>query len=249
MITTQHRDDETKLWQAYKAGDQRALGSLMQKFNGTVNRWAMQNASPNIPHGTLTLEAWKHVKKQIDTFNPSNPKKANLNTWINWGLQKGKRFVQQQANTRRIPEPRASLVGIFNRAKEDFEDEHGRPPSLDELYDRIGADSTLDPGRRKRFTRKVLAKLEKEVLGDVPITGDIEDLIEDGDVLPDEAIARDLLYRSLGPRDQVIFEHAFGYGGKPQKKNVEIAKLVKTSPTTVGKRVKHFREQFQKLTV
>lgn len=248
-MSTPDRGDEMRLWQAYKAGDPQALSTLMQKFNGTVNRWANQNASPNIPHGTLVLETWKNVKKQIDTFNPQNPQKANLNTWINWGLQKGKRFVQQQANVRRIPEPRASLVGIYNRAKQEFEEANGRPPSLDELYDHIGADSTLDPGRKKKFTRNILAKLEREVVGDVPITDKVEELIEDSDVLPDEALARDLLYRSLGPRDQLIFERAFGYGGQPRMKNVQIAKIVKTSPTTVGKRVKHFREQFQKLTV
>lgn len=240
---------ELQLWHRHKAGDQVALGSLMGQFNGTVNRWAAQNHSPNITPTALQLEAWKHVKRQIDTFDPKNPKGASLNTWVNWGLQKGKRFVQQQANVRRIPEPRASLVGIFQRAKADFEEEYSRPPTLDELYDRIAADHTLDTGRKKRFTRKVISKLEKEVQGDVPISEESEEFIEDDGVTSDEILARDLLYRSLAPRDQLIFEHAFGYGGKPVKKNIDIAKLVKTSPTTVGKRIKYFKQSFQDLTV
>lgn len=251
MTTVPNRSNEMELWHAYKGGNQVALGHLMPKFNGTVSRWVSQITAPNISDATLRLEAWKHVKKQIDTFDPSNPKKATLNTWINWGLQKGKRFVQQQANVRRIPEPRASLVGIFQRAKTDFEEESGRPPTLDELYDHIGADHTLDPGRKQRFTRSVLAKLEREVQSDIPITDEVEEFIEDEGVSSDEILARDMLYRSLTPRDQTIFESAFGYGGKPRLKNVQIAKLpgVKTSPTTVGKRIKWMKRKFQSLTV
>lgn len=242
---------DIELWHVYKGGGgQVALGQLMQQFNGTVSSWANQNASPNISPTTLHLEAWKHVKRQIDSYDPKS--KANLNTWINWGLQKGKRFVMQQANPAgRIPEPRAALVGIFKRAKADFEEERGRPPTIDELYDRIGADMTLDPGRRTRLNRKTLAKLEREVQSDIPITDEIEEFIEDHSASSDEVLARDLLYRSLTPRDQIVFESAFGYGGKKRLKNVEIAKLpgVNASPTTVGKRVKWMKERFQAMTV
>lgn len=250
--SVQNRPLELQHWHAYKAGDQQALGKLMQQFSGTVNRWAQQNSSPNISPTALNLEAWKHVKHQIDTYDPERPgKKANLNTWVTWGLQKGKRFVQQQANDLRIPEPRASLVGIYKRAKEQFEEERGRPPTLDELYDMLAADHTLDPGRRKRFTRRTLAKLEREVVDNIPITDEVEEFIEDDGVTSDEVLARDLLYRSLTPRDQAIFASAFGYGGAKRLKNVEIAKLphIKTSPTTVGKRIKYFKTRFQSMTV
>lgn len=236
-MTKSKAERDLELWHRYKAGDQRALSPLLKQFRGQVNRWVSKNSTPNLPQSAMEMEAWKNVKKAIDTFDPS--RNTKLLTHANWQLMKGQRFIGTHADVGFITEERRRMVGKFKEAVEELERRHGRPPSLMELEEYFKGSLTLSLDDRKKFSRKNLARLMKEVRRDLTPTPEGEEYGEmEHD--PTEALALHTVYSSLTPRDQVIFEHATGYEGMPVLKNVEIARMVGVSPTTIGKRKKKF---------
>jgi len=245
------RQSEIDLWKRYKGGDQAALQPLMDRFKPTVSKWVTQYASPNVPPVTLRVTAQMNLKKALDSYNPMHVgpsgQVASLNTHVTWGLKKGTRLIQKYSNIARIPEPRGLLIGEYKRAKLALEEKFGRPPSIAEIRDFIAADMTIDPSKREKLSLKTIERLEKEMRSERIYSDTMSNFAEEHESETDELLSRDLLYGSLAPEDQVIFEHAFGYGGKAVLPNVRIAKLVGVSPTTVGKKIRKFKGQFQEL--
>lgn len=237
-MTKRRGESDLKLWQQYNAGDKAALGPLMQQFRGPVARWAMKNSTPNLPASAVELEAWKNVKKAIDTYDPS--KGASLLTHASWHMRKGSRFVGSHADVATLTEERRLMVGRFKAALDLLEGKLGRPPSLMELQEYFAADRTLSGNQKSQFNLRNLARLQKEVRRHVLPTDESEQYgVQEQD--PTESLALHTVYSSLTPRDQKIFEHKTGFNGMPLMKNVEIARMLKVSPTTIGKRVKRFR--------
>jgi len=241
------RANEIDLWKRYKGGDPQALQPLMDKFKPTISKWVAMHASPNVPPITLRVTALSNLKKALDTYDPS--KGANLNTHITWGLRKGTRLLQKYSNIARIPEPRGLLIGEYKRAKSALEEKYGRPPSIAEVRDFIAADVTIDSAKKQKLSLKTIERLEKELRSEYSYSPAMASFAEENESETDELLSRDLLYGSLAPQDQVIFEHAFGYGGKKVLPNVQIAKLVGVSPTTVGKKIRTFKGQYQEMIV
>lgn len=239
------RQREMDLWKKYKGGDQSALQPLMGLFRPTVAQWIAQHSSPNVPAVTMRTEALANVKKAIDSYDPSRG--AGLNTHVTWGLKKGLRLLHRHSNIARIPEPRGDLIGEYERAKSALTEKLGRTPSIAEIRDYIAADITLDPSKRAKLNLATIARLEHELRRDTPYTDTMSAFAESEGMETPEVVARDLLYSSLAPSDQVIFENAFGYAGKPVLPNVRIAKMVGVSPTTVGKKIRKFQGEYMRL--
>jgi len=239
------RTSEMDLWKRYKGGDQAALQPLMDKFKPTISRWVTQHAAPNVPPVTLRVTALSNLKKAIDTYDPMRG--ANLNTHVTWGLKKGTRIIQKYSNIARIPEPRGLLIGEYNRAKVALLESLGRPASIAEIRDFIAADVGIDEAKRQKLSLKTIERLERELRAESPYSQAMAGFAEENESETDELLSRDLLYGSLAPQDQVIFEHAFGYGGKSVLPNVQIAKMVGVSPTTIGKKIRTFKGQYQEM--
>jgi DNA-directed RNA polymerase specialized sigma subunit len=230
-------DKDLVLWKRYKAGDNAALSPLMKRFNGPVARWTSKNSTPNLPKVAVEMEAWKNVKKAIDTYDPN--KGAKLLTHASWHMMKGSRFVGRHADVGTLTEEQRLMVGRFKRAVEDLESKMGRPPSLMELEEYFRSDFTLNASQKLKFNRRNVARLMKELRRDVTATELSEEYGRD-EQDPTDALALHTIYSDLAPRDQKIFEHATGYMGMQVLKNVEIARMVGVSPTTIGKRKKRF---------
>jgi len=237
------RVNEIDLWKSYKGGNQAALQPLMDKFKPTVSRWVAINASPNVPPITLKVTALSNLKKALDTYDPTRG--ANLNTHITWGLRKGTRLLQKYSNIARIPEPRGLLIGEYKRAKSALSEKYGRPPSIAEVRDFIAADTTIDQAKKQKLSLKTIERLERELRSEFSYSPAMASFAEENESETEELLSRDLLYGSLAPQDQVIFERAFGYAGQTVLPNVQIAKLIGVSPTTVGKRIRQFKQQYQ----
>lgn len=232
-------DAEMQLWHRYKSGDKAALGPLMRKFEGMVNVWVSQTQSAAIPGSVRKAEAWKHVKAAIDTYDPGRG--AKLSTHVHNRLRKGTRFINTYSDVARMPEERQRLIGAFRFAKDSLTEKHGRPPSVAELYDYFQADTSLNESKRRSLSLRQIARLEREIRPEV-----ITDTSQDFDTImmendPKFDMALNTVYMSLTPRDQKIFEHQTGYLGQPVLKNVEIARMVGVSPTTVGKKKRKFQ--------
>lgn len=239
-------ETDIDLWRRYDSGDKSALAPLLHQFKGPVSRWVSQNSSPNLPSSAVELEAWKNVMKAFDTFNPT--KGASLLTHATWQMKKGSRFVGKHADVATLTEERRLMVGRYRAAQEELTEKFGRPPSLMELQEYFAADVGLTSNQKVQFNLRNLARLQKEVRRDVLPTDYGEEFgVQEHD--PTESLALHTVYSSLTPRDQKIFEHKTGYMGMPVLKNVEIAKMLKVSPTTIGKRVHRFQGMLEQALV
>ena len=137
------------------------------------------------------------------------------------------------------------MVGKFKQAEMELEARHGRPASLMELEEYFKSNFTLSPQQRKKFNRRNISRLRREVRRDVMTTPEGSEYgVEEHD--PTDALALHTVYSDQTPRDQVIFEHATGYGGSSLLKNVEIARKLGVSPTTIGKRKKRFTAMLER---
>jgi DNA-directed RNA polymerase specialized sigma subunit len=233
-----------ELWNRYKSGDKSALQPLMRQFRGPVARWVSKNSSPNLPLSAIEMEAWKNVKKAIDTYNPN--KGAKLLTHAHWSMMKGSRFVGQHADVGTMTEERRLMIRKFKDAIATLDARHGRPPTLMELDEYFKSSFGLNESNRRKFNRRNLARMMTEVRQDLLTTPEGGEYgVQEQD--PTDALALHTVYSSLTPRDQKIFEHATGYMGMDVLKNVEIARMLKVSPTTIGKRKKKFAGMMERV--
>lgn len=239
---TERKQDDMALWTKYKGGDQGALVPLLTNYEGVINRWVGQHATPHLPNAVLRQEAITHIKKAIDSYNPT--KGAALNTHVHWALKKGTRLINRHANVGRLPDQRALMVGRFRAAKDELSERLGRPPSAQEIADHFKADFTLSSQRQNDFSIKQISRLETELRSERTPSDDRGDFgVDEHDAREDLAIR--LVYDSLTPRDQSIFEHLTGFGGKPVLKANRIAKMFDVSATTIGKKKRKFGEMLQ----
>jgi DNA-directed RNA polymerase sigma subunit (sigma70/sigma32) len=239
---TTPRQDDLELWRRYKGGEQTALVPLLGNFEGVINRWVTTHATPNLPGSVLRQEALTHIKKAIDSYDPKHNTK--LNTHVHWAMKKGTRLINRHANVGRLPDQRALMVGRFKAAKAELSDRSGRPATAQELADYFKADFTLSPQQQRDFSLRQITRLEKE-LREEKLPTDERGEIGQSENDSRETMAINLVYSSLVPRDQSIFEHLTGYGGKPILKANKIAKMFSVSPTTIGKKKKRFGEMLQ----
>lgn len=241
---SERKQDDISLWTRYRGGDSGALVPLLTNYEGVINRWVNQHTTPHLPNTVLRQEAITHVKKAIDSYDPT--KGAALNTHVHWALKKGTRLINRHANVGRLPDQRALMVGRFKAAREELAERLGRPPSAQELAEHFKADFTLTPQQQHDFSLKQIARLEKELRAERTPTDERGDWgVEEHDAREDLAIR--LVYDSLTPKDQSIFEHLTGFGGKPILKANRIAKMFSVSPTTIGKKKKKFGEMLQEV--
>lgn len=236
------RPDDMELWKRYKGGDSTALAPLISNFEGVINRWVSSHPSPNLPTPVLRQEALTHIMKAIGTYDPSHG--AKLNTHVHWAMKKGTRLLNRHANVGRLPDQRALMVGRFKAAKQELEERFGRPATSQELTDYFKADFTLSPQQQKDFSLRQIVRLEKEIREEKMPT---EERAELGQTENDtrESMAISYVFDSLVPKDQAIFEHLTGYGGKPVLKANKIARMFGVSPTTIGKKKRKFGEMLQ----
>jgi len=239
-------DEEVALWRQWRTGDKAVLGPLMRRYDGQVNSWVNAHKSPAIPDTTLKMEAWKQVKKSLDTYDPNRG--AKLSTHIGWGLRKGTRLIHNYADAARLPEQRSLMVGSFKAGTAHLTEKLGRPPSIAELYDYFASDRLLGSSKKGAFSMREISRLQREVrnevIGENP---ELEDHVVNTEQDPKWDLAMNLVYQSLTPSDQKVFEHQTGYMGSPVLKNVAIARMVGVSPTTIGKKRKKFQGMMERV--
>tara|TARA_Y100000310_G_scaffold323862_1_gene384891 strand:- start:1824 stop:2792 length:969 start_codon:yes stop_codon:yes gene_type:complete len=168
------------------------------------------------------------VIKAVKTFDPKAGSK--FTSWVYTQLAPLRRYNQQSKPvpvSERIRRRSAEL----NYFEEQFEENHGRPPSDSEVSDALG------------WSKKALQQLRKakkaRVSPDTQIgTGPDDGMSTYGDITPlqeDKTVeVIELFYESLNPVEQSIIEYRLGLWGNPKLTNSETAKKLKLSPARVS---------------
>ena len=232
-------EQQQALWQQWhdKPG-KKTLAPLLDSFEPMIKGYVSGLRNATLPASAVE----GHARQQaLDAFGTYKPGTAALSTHVGHRLRKTNRYVYTHQDVGRLPEAQILQTRAFRDAHDRLDERYGRPPSTTELADHL----KWSPRQVARYQRGLKGSMR---LSDNPL---LESLAPD--VGPVGFGANDTLkylYTDLDPEEQLVFEHTFGWGGKPElKTNRDIARTARMSETKVRKIKKNilsYIEQFEK---
>lgn len=215
-------------WQ--KNQDPQLFADLMIRYqpvvNSVVNRYRTVGVSPS----TLRAQATTQLIKAMRSYDPSKGAQPTTHIWNN--LQKVQRVAAESLTSGHIPEHRNLKRATYTIVRDNLNDRLGREPSTSEISDELG------------WNQREIGRMEHELGGEVTASRAPFDFYGNSITKehPDRAIV-DYMYHELDGRDKVIFEHTFGYGGKPILNNKQIAQRLKTNEMAVHRAKKRLGQR------
>lgn len=202
--------EEMKLWRRWMSGDQDSLGPLLKSYDPVVHQWTHKLSTSSLPKMFIETA----VKTQIlDSFRSFDPGRGvQLNTYVNSRLPKVLReTVYTYGNLGRIPEERQRKIMTFTQSKDRLAEMLKRPATAMELADDLA------------WNLKEVERMEKELRPARLMTeeGEFSFVSDDGDQKMLQYV-----YHSLPAKEQLLFEHHFGWAGKEKQKDAELAKTI-----------------------
>lgn len=180
---------------------ERLLKELNPLIQAEVNRRAGTLARP-----LLELQAKTLASKAIQNYDPNRG--VRLSTHVTNQLQKLSRVNYAHQNAARIPEHSMLQYHSYNIAKEDFEAEHGREPTSQEMADQLKWSPKKVEQFQTQFGKAELLE-SRESPTELFVPHHYDPRI-------------DYVYYSMSPEQQKIFEHSTGYNGAKKLSNREI---------------------------
>lgn len=163
--------------------------------------------------------------KAIKSYNPEAG--TGLPTWVSNQLRQLTRDIRKSGNDLSVAEG-IQLDGYrLFQAENEFQDEHGREPTLTELADM----THLSPRRIKNIRQKL-----KAVVMDTAATSENGDQLAatmETDFTKD---ALDYIYHEADTTDKKLLEYMTGYGGEDILDNKAIMAKLKLTPVQLSRR-------------
>jgi hypothetical protein len=189
-------------------------------------------SSTTLPKAAVRSDMLRQYITALSTYDPN--KGAALPTHINTTMQHTGRYLAKYQNVGKIPEERASLIGLFQNRLGHLREHLGREPSNAELADDMKA-SMAEVAELSHAMRKVNERTIETLRGEVR-----KDLLAEApggethigaSPLLDHII---FLHGSLSPEQQVVLEHTFAGFGKPVIEDpVQLAPVIGMSPQKI----------------
>jgi len=229
----QRWEEDIVLWKAWmqnKSLDNQR--KLLKAIDPLLNS-EVQKQLGTIPPPVLKIKAKRLVLKAMPKYNPSL---SRLNTFIVNQLKPLIRENMKAQNAVRLPENMQLKVREFMNAKDNLQEKLDREATSEELSDHLS------------WPVKKVARMERQLHTESSASSQIYEGASD---LQDSALDLkvDLVYRSLTPRDKLIFEYTTGYGGKQKISNNDIAKKLGVSAAYVSQRKKHIAVLMKKVSI
>jgi len=213
---------ELKQWERWKTGGEKPedLRPLLRSLNPLVQKRMSQwkNRVP-IPPAAMEAEFKKHLLTGLRTYNPDRG--AQLSTHVYHQMRRADRWIKTHQNFGYIPEERVDKIGQFRLAEHETQQEIGRPPTTDELAQRL------------KWSPAQVSRMQRELRADIPASGFSTDPAAN---LPSkEREALRLVQWELTPEEKIVFEHSTGMNGKELLTPGQIAQKLKMSPSKVSR--------------
>lgn len=228
---TKRQEKELDLWKTWKAGGEKPddlrplLKSLRPLINKEAHKWSK---AYDVPAPAIRYEFTRQAVDALSIFDPS---RAKMNTHLRQRIKKARRFITTYQNPARIPERRVYRITEFKAARDALDEDFGRPPSGQELADRLC------------WSLPEVSRMESELISAKPVSSSsVGSAITNLSTANSEAVR--LLYYDLpeGP-ERATFEYTFGLNGKRPLRPGQIAKKLKLSPSKVSRLRKSFGKQ------
>jgi DNA-directed RNA polymerase specialized sigma subunit len=154
--------------------------------------------SSQVSDPVLRAKADEILVSSMKSYDPNRG--ASFTTHLHGNLRRMGRFTIQRANVAQIPEARAQKIGFYQSVRQNFIDEHHRPPTTDELADELG------------WPAAEVHRLERELRLDIPSTSlPIPHTLDMTDTAEDQLL-RDIWYE-LTPDEKKVLDAVTGMHG------------------------------------
>lgn len=222
--------EKIKFWQ--DTGDAMSFYELNKRFEPVVTKFVNQYKTVGVSPMTLRTKARTQLVKALKSYNPSSGTQPITHVYNN--MKKISRMASESLMSGHIPEARALQKSTFQIAFDNMNDRLGREPSTDEMADEMSW-SKLEVGR-----------MMNEMSGETTASNAQFDFYGNSTQMEssDKALV-DYLYHELNGDDKVIFEHTFGYAGKPVLSNKEIAMKINKNEMFVHRAKKRMSDRIR----
>lgn len=226
----QSLNDRDKLVEWQKSKDPKLFADLIIRYQPVVNSVVNRYSTVGVAPATLRAQATSQLIKAFDSYKPDKGAQPTTHIWNN--LQKVQRIASESQISGHIPEHRNLKRATFTIVKQNLEDRLGYEPSTAELSDELN------------WNKKETARMLNEVQGETTASKAAFDFYGNSITKEhkDKALV-DYLYHELDGKDKVIFEHTFGFAGKPILNNKEIAKKLRVNEMFVHRSKKRLSEK------
>lgn len=202
-MANETKKNEMDLYNQWKeTGSKEAFQGLYNSMKPLLYA-AAKKASFGSPLPQSAHHIWA-AQSMLDALRTYKPEAGTaLGTHVYGAVhQKAKRLDYSYQNLGKMPEPRATRIGLFQNEMENLRTELDRAPSSVELADRLG------------WSMKQVELTQREVHRNLSISDGVEahPFIESS---PDKAILDDL-YFDLTGEQQVVYDYIYGQHGKPK---------------------------------
>lgn len=214
---------------AYKAWSDNQNEENMGKFLAAADpiiQSAVRSYGGSAPSPNLSTEAKLIVADAIPNYDPNRGIK--INTYLFNQLKGLIRKQIKEQTILNVPERVVYDSNKLDKLTKEFEDNHGREPTDDELADLSGIS-----GARIRYVRGYMGGS----LHEGGLVGEEGQPMDLGVAAPSvEEDAKSVVYASLDSIDKLIFDYKMGEHGKKPLSVTEIGDKLKISPSSVSQR-------------
>jgi DNA-directed RNA polymerase specialized sigma subunit len=222
--------NDIKEWQATR--DPGKFAEIIVRYQPVINSVVNRYQTVGVAPATLRAKATTNLIKAINSFDPDRGTQPSTHIWNS--LQGVQRMAAESQISGHIPEHRNLRRSTFNVVKQNLEDRLGYEPNIDELADELSWD--------KREVGRMISEAHGEATAsqaEFDFYGN--SLVKEHEDKP----LVDYLYHELSGPDKTIFEHTFGFGGKPVLNNKEIARKLNTNEMAVHRAKKRLADRIR----
>ena len=219
-----------KEWQ--RTRNPATLAELSLRYQPVVHSVVNKFKTTGVSTDTLRTKANAQLLMALHTYDPNQNASPTTHIWNN--LQKVQRLAGESLQSGHIPEHRSMKMSIFKTTRDNLIDRLGYEPSNAQMADEMG------------WSQAEVQRMNEEMAGEVTASNAEFDFYGNSKQFESkDRMLADYLYHELGDRDKVIFEHTFGYGGKPVLKNNEIAKLLGVNEMSIHRAKKRMSDRIK----
>lgn len=208
-------------WKLHK--DKDTLYELTKSLRPTIDSVVASLGGTGNPH--ISAKARVIAAKAIQSYDPEAG--ATLPTWVSQQLRQLTRDIRKSNNTVHVPDGVQLDAYNLYRAEQEFMDEYGREPTVDELADR----AHLSVKRIKDVRTKMRPVIADASTEDADGSSMLE--LASSDYTQD---ALDYVYAESDRNDKKILEYTVGYGGHQVLDNKAIMGKLNLTPVQLSRR-------------
>ena len=208
-------------WKLHK--DKDTLYELTKSLRPTIDSVVASLGGTGNPH--ISTKARVIAAKAIQSYDPEAG--TTLPTWVSQQLRQLTRDIRKSNNIVHVPDGVQLDAYNIYRAEQEFMDEHGREPTVDELADRAHLSVKRIKDVRTKMRPVITDSSTEDADGSSILELDSSDYTQD---------ALDYVYAESDRNDKKILEYTVGYGGHQILDNKSIMGKLNLTPVQLSRR-------------